>query len=252
MSLRILHTNDFHGKLTQELVAEIQSIRSQDPSCLYFDTGDVIKAGNLAIPLRPEPAWSLLAEAGCDASVPGNRESHILEAAFRAKIAGLNHPLLCANFYDRRGDRVLAPYRILTKSGLRVGVFGLMVPMVTAQMAARAASAYLWTQPIAEANQIVPELRSQCDLVVALTHIGYRRDIELAQTAPGIDIILGGHSHTILEHPVQEGKTFIAQGGSHGRFLGDYRWEDGKLTGGLLSIGKSNPANSSKHPQSLG
>ena len=207
MSLRILHTNDFHGKLTQELVAEIQAIRSQDPSCLYFDTGDVIKAGNLAIPLRPEAAWPLLAAAGCDASVPGNRESHLLEAAFKAKIAGLSHPLLCANLYDRQGQRVLEPYRILTKSGLKVGVFGLMVPMVTAQMAARTASAYHWTQPIAEASQIVVELRPLCDVLIALTHIGYRRDIELAQTVPGIDIILGGHSHTILEHPWQEGKT---------------------------------------------
>jgi 2',3'-cyclic-nucleotide 2'-phosphodiesterase (5'-nucleotidase family) len=79
-------------------------------------------------------------------------------------------------------------------------------------------------------------MRAECDILIALTHIGFKRDIELAQTAPQIDIIFGGHSHTVLTKPHREGRTYICQGGSHNRFAGVYEWSDGELTGELHSL----------------
>ncbi|MFY9234219.1 MAG: hypothetical protein WAO58_07140, partial [Fimbriimonadaceae bacterium] len=120
MSITILHTNDFHGRLTPEKAAFIRALKEQAPlsgpargPCLYFDSGDCIKSGNLAIPIQPEEAWPLLAQAGCDASTLGNRESHISERAFLAKIKGAAHPLLAANMRRRDGSRPVGSTLVL-------------------------------------------------------------------------------------------------------------------------------------------
>ncbi len=203
---------------------------------LFFDSGDVIKAGNLAIPFSPDPAWPRLAEARCSASTLGNRESHLLTSAFLAKIAGIQHPLVVANMRQKDGEP--GPWSeslILEAAGIRVGIFGVMVAMVTERMASQAASRYLWEPPIPVAQRVAKVLRPEVDLLIALTHIGLNQDRELAVAAPEIDLILGGHSHSVLDSPERIGETWIAQGGSHGKFLGRYEWEVGVgLVSGVL------------------
>src|SRR5436305_1123921 len=107
MKLRLLHTNDFHGTLTQEKASTIRRFKESEPDTLYFDSGDVIKAGDLAMPLRQETAWEHLGSAGCYASALGNRESHIMASAFKAKIEGHRQPILCANLRAKDGSRPL-------------------------------------------------------------------------------------------------------------------------------------------------
>ena len=223
-----------HGTLTPERAASLAAVRHGFD--LYFDSGDAIKAGNLAIPLRPEAVWGHLADLDCIASVLGNRETHVVEAAFRAKLAGHRHPVLCGNLREKDGTRPLPRTLELEIGGLRIGVLSVMVPMVTERMKTQAASRYLWDPPIATAAELAEELRPRVDLLIALTHIGHRQDRELAAQVPAIDVILGGHSHTVLETPERVGDTWIAQGGSHCRFRGEYRWDGRVLEGGLRSI----------------
>lgn len=206
-------------------------------SDLYFDTGDAIKTGNLGVPLKPEPVWGLLARAQCDASVIGNRETHILEGVFTAKTAGSSHPVLCANLKRRDGSRPLAGSLVIERKGVRVGVLGVSVPMVTERMATQSASAFLWDPPIETASRLCEELRPGVDLLVALTHIGHSQDLKLAAACPTIDAIFGGHSHSVLQQPEKVGTTWICQGGSHARFVGQYEWIDGELRGGLVPWG---------------
>jgi len=229
--IHFLHTNDLHGTLRRSHVEFLRSHRT--PNTLHLDSGDFIKAGNLAIPLKPDPAWALLAEAGCDFGTLGNRESHPLEAGQSAKLAGASHRLLVANMRTKKGDLVFEECAITQVGGVRVGIFGVMVPMVTEKMSTAALSAYLWNQPIATAKRVASELRLQVDLLVAITHIGVAQDRKLAAEVPGIDLIFGGHSHTVLKTPEVVGKTAILQGGSHGKFIGEYVW-DGELTSATL------------------
>lgn len=238
--LTLLHTNDFHGTLDEARASFIKKLKSAS-GALYFDSGDCIKAGNLAIPLKPEPAWGLLHEAGCDASTLGNRETHVLEKGFLAKIAGAEHPIVCANLrFKASGLMPLLPSFHLEKNGVKVGIVGVMVPMVTERMASRHASAYIWDAPIPAAMQVAEVLRPEVDCLIALTHIGHRQDLDLASSCPLFDVILGGHSHTVLEHPVRVGDTFVCQGGSHGRFIGKYRWPGrGSLEGELIPLAAS-------------
>lgn len=230
-TIRFLHTNDLHGKLDESRLPALLEARTK--ANFYFDTGDCISAGNLAIPLSADKVWAYLDQAHCTASVPGNRESHILQSVVDKKFQGVRHPVLCANWQKTNGEHEWQDYLVLHHGDLKIGVFGVMVPMVTSRMKTRFASQFLWSQPIEAAHHIVNTCRNQVDLLIALTHIGFKNDEKLAQTCPEIDIIFGGHSHTVLESPVQIGKTWIAQGGSHGRYLGMYEWNEGGLTGGL-------------------
>lgn len=232
--LSILHTNDLHGRLDDEREAFLQTLRPK--ADLYFDTGDAVKSGNLAVPLGREEVWTRFERLKLTASVIGNRETHLLESAFAAKLAGAAHPVLCANLRLKSGERPLPGALHLTSKGLRVGVFAVSVPMVTERMAARHASAYLWDPPIAIADEWVRKLRPESDVLIGLTHIGHRQDLELVRQVPGIDILLTGHSHTELRQPLLVDSTWICQGGSHGRFAGSYRWEGGRLSGGLLPM----------------
>jgi len=225
-----MHTNDLHGTLTPERAERLAARRPGVD--LYFDSGDSILTGNLGVPLRPEPVWPLLAQLDCTASVPGNRESHPVAAALRAKLAGTTHPILCGNMRLKDGERPFPGTLTLEVNGLRIGLAAAMIEMVTPRMKTQLASAYLWDPALPCLRELGEELRPKVDLLIALTHIGYRRDVELAKEGP-FDVILGGHSHTILTEPERVGKTWICQGGSHGRFVGIYRWEDGELTGGL-------------------
>jgi 2',3'-cyclic-nucleotide 2'-phosphodiesterase (5'-nucleotidase family) len=224
-----------HGTLSPELVAKLMPLR--DSVDLYFDSGDCIKTGNLGVPLRPEPAWERLRDLRCTASVLGNRETHVLESAFKKKLTGASHPLLCANLRRKDGSPPLRAALELTVQGIRVGVVAVMVPMVTAKMRTQGASAYLWHQPISVAKRLAEELRPKTDLLIALTHIGFKQDLKLAEECPLFDAILGGHSHTILQEPIHIGKTSVCQAGSHNRFAGMYTWDrDAGFSGSLVSL----------------
>lgn len=234
MNIRFLHTNDFHGKLDQAVFEQLLPLRKN--ADLYFDCGDIIRTGNLGIPLSPDLAWSYLAQLDCTASVLGNRETHPLQAAFDRKIEGHKHPILAGNMHHRDGSAAFPESLILDVQGVRVGVVSTMVAMATPRMKTAGAWSYLWDAPIETACRLARELRRTVDLLVALTHIGFSQDQVLAQKCPEIDIIFGGHSHTVLDTPVQVERTWIVQTGSHGRFAGVYEWEDGLLRGELVPL----------------
>lgn len=221
--LRILHTNDLHGHFTPPRAEALRPVRAQCD--LYFDCGDLIKTGNLGVPLSPDPAWARLALLHCSASVIGNRETHLMEIPFRAKLDGATHPVLCANLRRASGAIALPGTWSTTIQGLRVVVVGVSVAMVTKRMAASAISAYLWEDPIATAMTEAERLRSQADVLIALTHIGLTQDKRLAEATELYDLILGGHSHDVVSPPVQIGRTWIGQAGSHGRFYGLYEYD---------------------------
>lgn len=226
-----IHTNDLHGKLDSTRLPFL--VRERGLVDYYFDSGDCIRAGNLAVPLKPEPVWGFLGSIECTASTLGNRESHVTGGAFERKLAGRVHPVVCCNLRTRSGELVFPGSIELEKDGLKIGVLGTMVAMVTERMASRQVSYFLWDDPVKSAISEAKKLRDSVDVVVALTHIGDRLDGVLAESGV-VDVILGGHSHTIHEKPVKKGGVWVCQGGSHGRFLGVYEWVDGDLKGGLV------------------
>ncbi len=225
-TITILHTNDFHNHLS-----ETQAVRLKDrrealgESGLLLDAGDAISSGNIAYKPGGEPILDLMSDAGYDAMTVGNREFHFSHAGFRAKVSRARFPILCANVRAARSNGSetklpVVPYIQRIVGGARVTVFGLTVPMITEHMLSRKVSSYVFDDPLKTADSLVPKLRKNCDLLICLSHIGLARDQEMAERIPGIDLIIGGHTHAVLETGETVGDTFIVQAGWWGRYLG--------------------------------
>ncbi|HSQ60281.1 MAG TPA: 5'-nucleotidase C-terminal domain-containing protein [Acidobacteriota bacterium] len=123
------------------------------------------------------------------------------------------------------------PYRIVERDGIRVAIFGLTTHSLDRIVAARKNRGVAIGSPVAAARDLVPRLRKEADLVIALSHLGVDADRDLVDRVPGIDVVIGGHSHTPLFRPTLEKSeggraTPIAQAGSWGRYLGrtTLRW----------------------------
>ncbi len=223
-TLHILHTNDFHSHLTPAQAQVLRAAREGLEDVLLLDAGDAVSAGNLGVRPGGEPILTLMSETGYDAMTLGNREFHIADVLLRRKISEARFPILCANmrWKDDAGAALPVTPRLIRTlpDGLRVGVFGLTVPMVTPRMAARAVSAFLFDDPVETARRQIAALRSQADVLIALTHIGIRRDEELAAACPELGLIVGGHSHVVLPEPRVVGGVPIVQGGWYGHYWG--------------------------------
>lgn len=222
--LHILHTNDFHNGLTDAGAARLREAVSalEGAPHLLLDAGDAIRAGNVGVNPFGEPILERMSAVGYDALTMGNREFHFLHAALESKIRRARFPVLCANVRARREGAALPvlPTATFERGGLRVAVFGLTVPMITPRMKVAAVSSFVFDDPVETARRLVPELRPDADLLIALTHIGLREDERLARSVPGIDLIVGGHSHVNLPTPEEIGGARIVQAGWHARHYG--------------------------------
>jgi 2',3'-cyclic-nucleotide 2'-phosphodiesterase (5'-nucleotidase family) len=218
----VLHTNDLHGKLTKAAATRIAMERSSTPNSILLDCGDAVSSGNIYYRPGGEPILARMSDLGYDAMSMGNREFHFLKAGLHSKASLARFPILSANLHGRPSDGNLPslPSVNLTVNEIRIAIFGLTVPMITREMFVSKFSPYRFDDPIATASKIVPDLRRECDFLIALTHIGLQKDMELAESVRGIDLVVGGHTHMVLSEPKFVGTTAIVQAGSWGRFLG--------------------------------
>jgi 2',3'-cyclic-nucleotide 2'-phosphodiesterase (5'-nucleotidase family) len=224
--LWLFHTNDFHGRLTSERAERLAALRRDRPESLLLDAGDAVSSGNLGFRVGGEPIFQQMNELGYDAMTVGNRESHPRREIFRRKLEGARFPVLCANLTARPGVPLpTRPWVVLERAGVRVAVMGLTVPMFTRKMWSQALCDYLYEAPLATAGALAAELRPQCDLLIALTHIGLREDEALAAAVPEIDLIVGGHTHADLEAPILIGGTTILHTTAYAFYLGRARLE---------------------------
>jgi 5'-nucleotidase/UDP-sugar diphosphatase len=223
----------------------IKSERSKRKNpVLVLDAGDFLM-GSLFHMLSREESFELrlLGQMGYDAVTLGNHEFDLKPdglARIITSAAEKGHPpqIVFSNavFSDTSSEDdslekifsrgLVKPYRVIEKQGLRVGIFGILGKRA-AQVSPFAAP-LKFRDPVTTAKEMVKILREQekVDLVVCLSHCGLAagkeasEDEELASAVPGIDIIVGGHTHTKLEKPIVKNGTIILQAGSYGRYVG--------------------------------
>jgi 5'-nucleotidase/UDP-sugar diphosphatase len=234
----LLHTNDLHGQVGRApaLAALARSLGSDGPDALWLDAGDAVGGTPASSATRGLAAFEVASLMGVDAACLGNHEfDHGFEriAAFRA---AASFPLLCANARAPSGDLLGdAPWWTTTAGGARVGVIGVVTEHAGLQTARRGNEGVSF-EPAREALlRGVAALRPRCDLVVALTHCGFDADLALAATVPGLDVVVGGHSHTDLPGPVRVGRAVVVQAGAQGLRLGVLRLGVDLDRGGLAT-----------------
>ncbi len=135
-------------------------------------------------------------------------------------------------------DGTIKPSVVIERGGIRFGVLGLMG--LDAEEVSRGMGPVNFADPVETARQVARRLRAEenVDVVIAVSHGGVVRnaegqwvgeDVLLATAVPGIDVVVGGHSHTPLKEPIVAGRGLVVQAGSDSRYLGELRmrWTEG-------------------------
>ena len=214
-TLRVIHTSDLHTKLDREGAESLALLRQQSDA-LLFDSGDAIGATNVTVRAR-EPVLDLMNLAGYHAMAVGNREFYLRKRGLLHKTAAAEFAVLSANLKAREGELGhLRPWRIFEVGGQRVGVFGITRVMIPPRSWAEVLADVRFIPWREAAAQAVAELRDEVDWLLALSHLGTRREMKLATTHPEIDAILGGHAHDELDERVGPKPTLISHPGHHG------------------------------------
>ena len=231
--LVILHTNDTHGYIwgneetgtvaqRAHVINEArQEVTSSGGVVLLLDAGDVRTGTYCSDTRRSEPDLEAMDAMGYDAMVVGNHEFDVNYSVVLQQRELVSFPILGANVLSAEtGESLLDPAVVIERGGLRIAIIGLVTSDSATTSTNGADPALRFGDPTSMARHLVERLRPQADLVVVLSHLGLEEDRRLAHDVDGIDVIIGGHSHDVLEHPIVEGSTVIAQAGDYGRFVG--------------------------------
>ncbi|OAV44903.1 bifunctional UDP-sugar hydrolase/5'-nucleotidase [Lewinella sp. 4G2] len=225
--LTILHTNDWHSRIEPfpddggrnanrggaiRRMRLIESVRAQEDNVILLDSGDIFQGTPYFNFFAGELEMKLMSKMGYDAATIGN---HDFDGGMENLATQLQHadfPMLSAN-YEFAGTPLAGqtkPYTIIERGDIKVGVFGVGIEL-DGLVPEKLYGNTQYLEPIAIANRTAGMLRNKerCDVVVCLSHLGFRYrgdkvdDIKLASASKDIDIILGGHTHTFLNEPVE-------------------------------------------------
>lgn len=242
----ILHTNDTHGNLLPFSYPENIAPDTQEAKLAFkSDIGGVARRATLLQQLRQEllgqtltvdcgdfmdgTPFSLRYKGSADVAVMnacgyeyatlGNHEFNNTLTQVKKLIKEAKFTFVGANVIDRKtGKTLCTPYAIAERDGVKIALFGLVTTDTRTYPAAEEGVDI--PDAVESARQIVPELRRQADLVVLLSHLGIQEEESLARRVPGIDVIVGGHSHTRL---------------TEARFI-DWNMKDAPNLGGTLLV----------------
>jgi 5'-nucleotidase len=239
--LTLLHTNDMHGRVQQllriaTLVRRIRrEVEANDGYCLYLDAGDSEDTSNLESSLTKGSAMeAILRGAGCDYVALGNAiPVRYGPEAVENLAAHFGRPLICGNMFDVQGNLIqgLEPFTIHTFGELKVGLIGLTDPMDVY----RAVFKLDARKPADVLPGLITQARAQgAKFIVLLSHLNSTVDQQLAESIPGIDVIIGGHDHKQLYPPLDINQTIVAQAGEYGQYLGRLDLEIDQGTGKII------------------
>jgi 2',3'-cyclic-nucleotide 2'-phosphodiesterase (5'-nucleotidase family) len=140
----------------------------------------------------------------------------LMEVSKRAKF-----PFISSNLLDEATKKPLfQPFVIKEINGLRIGIFSLLSPDFLTSLSEPKRKGLILGHPVNIAQTMVKELQSKSDLIILLSHLGYAKDIELAQTLQGINIIIGSHTGINLSYAPVINNTIIVQMVPKGMYTG--------------------------------
>ena len=225
VKITILHTNDTHSHIhpfksgiykglggMAERAGIINKIRQEERNVILLDAGDIFQGTPYFNFFGGELEFKLMSKMKYDAATIGN---HDLDNGLNGLLKQLKHtnfPFLIANYNFSKTilkDK-FQPYKIFLKDNIKIGVFGIGVELqglVPKELYGNT----LYQDPIEKSNYYSKLLKQnkKCDLVICLSHLGLKynndkvSDIVVAKKSRYIDLIIGGHTHTFLEKPIE-------------------------------------------------
>ena len=257
--ITILHTNDVHSHIdpfpsdhtdfpnmggVARRATLVETIRKENPNTLLFDAGDIFQGTPYFNFYGGELEFKLMSMLKYDAATIGNHDFDNGIDGLAAQLPYANFEFLSAN-YDFKNTIMhghVKPYQIFLRNRVKIGVFGLGIELnglVTKSLYRET----VYLDPLEIAQDISTRLREEekCNLVICLSHLGYEYkspqkpdDLKVAAQTENIDLIIGGHTHTLLDRPTivknRKGEdVLVNQVGCFGVHLGriDFYFEPG-------------------------
>jgi 5'-nucleotidase len=239
----ILHTNDTHSRIeplpetdrtapgkggVERRASFIEEVRKENKNVLLLDAGDFLQGTPYFNLFKGDVEVKAMNLMKYDAATLGNHEFDYGLEALEEVIRKADFPIITSNydFSQTVLAKLVKPYIILKKDGVRIGVIGLGV-QPQGLIASNNYKGMKFLDPAETANELAGQLRSQhkCDMVICLSHLGYSQDLELAEATRHIDLIIGGHSHTYMKEPqirknLDDKDVMIYQTNGRGIFVG--------------------------------
>ena len=238
--LVIIHGNDTHGRILEgandgigyaRIDAFVESTEATNKNVIYLDAGDTLHGTVMAALDRGDSMVKVLNETGVDATVPGNHDYNYGIDRLIELSKKMNFPVLAANvvkdgiIYDKK---VFKEYVIKEIDGYKVGIFGLSTPETAFKTSPKNVEGYKFLDPVETAQKVVKKLKKEnVDYIIALAHLGLDesslakdRSDNLAKLVPEIDLIVDGHSHTVLEKGLAGNGNWIVQTGDYDKNIG--------------------------------
>ena len=252
-NLYVVHTNDVHGRIEEgdgvgyaKLATLVNMGRSVTNKNLLLDAGDVSHGTLLTNLFEGETSGVLLDMLGYDAVVPGNhdfnygQERLVAAAKFAEQYTDLR--VLAANVLNEKGEMVFQPYQLYYYDGFTVGVIGATSPDTETKTHPKNVQglSFMSDAAVYGAQALVDEVRKRADYVIVLAHLGLDTDGSygvtskfVAENLKGIDLIVDGHSHTVLENGLRVGDTLIVSAGEYMKNVGvvEIAVRNGKASG---------------------
>jgi 2',3'-cyclic-nucleotide 2'-phosphodiesterase (5'-nucleotidase family) len=244
--IRILHWNDFHAqnmpkiykrhKKTMRLggaavlKAYLEKYGQGKPWVVSVHAGDEFQGTPISTLSRGMSQIEMLNLMRPDVFTLGNHEFDYGRDRLASELKLLKIPVISSNIFDKRTGRLFVrPYLIKKVDGVRLGFIGVITPDLFGLTLPRNVRDLEILSPEKTVTKYMHVIRDSVDLIVVVSHMGVRRDKELAARVPGIAVIIGGHSHTVLKQPKIVNGTLICQAGAHGTYLGKLDlWVDTK------------------------
>lgn len=242
-TLTLLFTNDTHNRLEpfehlglKQKVGGVlrrqryfDQVRQENPATLILDAGDIFQGTPFYNFYLGEPDILAMNQLGYDAATLGNHDLDNGMLNLRKQVQFAHFPLLCANVVEKEtGLLVFRPFQIFERQGLKIAVMGFLSEHAWQAVAEKHKQGYAYQDPVAIAQKLVAALRPKVDLIISLHHMGIWYDELFAKAVPGVDVIIGGHSHTEMEQaqlvqngtPNGLGGTLLMHAGQMGVWVG--------------------------------
>ena len=217
----ILSVNDMHSNidLFPKFATLVDSLRAVYPDMLLFSAGDNRTGNPVNDQYNPVnyPMITLMNTVGFDLSAVGNHEWDGNIVNLQNDIERADFPFVCANvFIPDNVNLDIKPFVTMQRQGVTMAVVGMIevrhgdIPGTHPDNLKQVS----FKRP----EVVLPDykyLRNENDVVLLLSHCGFEDDVELAQANPWLDAIIGGHSHTLVDHPSETNGVVITQSGSH-------------------------------------
>jgi 2',3'-cyclic-nucleotide 2'-phosphodiesterase (5'-nucleotidase family) len=239
IDLSILHVNDTHGHIipyldksidperhvggAEYLAKMVEQERAANPDgTILLSAGDMFQGTPISNLFHGKPVIEIMNFLHYDAMALGNHEFDWGQHVLQDIIHSASFPVVSANIYKGGGHiKGVKPYVILKRKGIRIAVIGLTTPETRYSTKAENVAGLTFENPEKILPSLIRQVKAQgASMVIVLSHDGLDSDRLLARKVRGIDVIVGGHSHTVIKDPVVESGTVIVQAGSNGVYLG--------------------------------